>query len=543
MSIDMEKVLHYPSLEKAILLSENAGLKNEVTGAMVMEALDVSNWGRPGLILFTSYYAFENISEKELEDFFKKAKEIGIAGFVIKIDRFVDEVPPVFIENCIENDMTLIQIGKQTRYEKIINEILESIINKNAYILKNYYAIHQQFVRLMMTQSTIDEVLKNLENLIHLPVTLIEKVDNIKIGTKESLHEYTVVKKNASAEKHYMNIKYYESTVRYAFSEEEGLIYCIPVPNLGYEEYELIIHVQHKQISDIDLVAIENTVLAIQTELVKKYALSQQRQARLNEMASDLLHGRLNNPEDIKDTIHYLGLKQDMDYNIIIFNFETKKANLTDSIYTRFTDSLINHTKIEFPDRLYVNRKHNLILITPTQSLPAQEMKRKIKSIFNKIFTNNLFDKVNIYTSMSNTIHLNELASGYKQAINAQKILELMNENKKIVTYADLGIYQLFVNTDNLNTLEQFIPQKIWNLKENNTELLHTLNVFLDVNQNYSEASQLLFVHPKTVRYRVDRLKETYQIDFHNSDELLQYSIALRLLKLLPEKFNQGEST
>src|SRR5690625_851990 len=111
--------------------------------------------------------------------------------------------------------------------------------------------------------------------------------------------------------------------------------------------------------------------------------------------------------------------------------------------------------------------------------------------------------------------------------------MRLLETAPRILSYQDTGLYQLFLETNTLASLEHFIPVSVREMKENKPELLETLFTFINKNQNYSETAQSLFVHPKTVRYRINQLKEQYAIDFQNPEEMLRYSIAIRILKVL----------
>src|SRR5699024_4036324 len=110
----------------------------------------------------------------------------------------------------------LIQIDKQTSYEKIVTDILETIINRNTRALEYYYDVHQRFAKLMLEQPGISEILSNLKNLIQMPATLLETVDEKIWTTDKVFHSIDLLGKDSTA-------------------------YRVAVPNLGYEEYELIV--------------------------------------------------------------------------------------------------------------------------------------------------------------------------------------------------------------------------------------------------------------------------------------------------------------
>src|SRR5699024_3445204 len=78
------------------------------------------------------------------------------------------------------------------------------------------------------------------------------------------------------------------------------------------------------------------------------------------------------------------------------------------------------------------------------------------------------------HTTFSNEVSVHDLAEGYRQATDTQKILQLTQNAPAIASYKDIGIYQIFVETDNLDDLNRFIPEQLWILKNENPELLET---------------------------------------------------------------------
>lgn len=511
MTLRVKDLLTYSSLKNANVMTESIGLDNEVSGAIVMEALDIEEWGRSGLILMTSYYALENVHPERIEQFFTYAKKIGIAGFIFKVDRLVSSIPAVFLESCQTYALPLIQIDKQTSYEKIVTDILETIINRNTRALEYYYDVHQRFAKLMLEQPGISEILSNLKNLIQMPATLLETVDEKIWTTDKVFHSIDLLGKDSTA-------------------------YRVAVPNLGYEEYELIVHQVDQQLQDLDFVAVENATVALQTELIKEYALRKNNQSRLNEMASDLLHGRFSTIDHIKETVQDLNMSETDRYRVIAISFDYKEKDMPSFLPNRFADVLINHANLHFPKMIYVTRKERVIMIIPVNERSLADVKKKIKSILDTIHLNDRYKAFNHFTSISNDVDVFHLPDAYRQSFDTQKIMQMIGDPNVISTYNDLGIYQIFVETNNLDQLDRFIPDKIWRLKKENPDLLETLHVFIDEKQNFSETAQVLFVHPKTVRYRINKMKETYQIDFENPEEILHYSIAIRLLKIIEKK-------
>ena len=93
-------VLELPSMTGASVLVGADVLDRNVTNIMVLEGPDVEKWGRPGLLLLTSFYALEPLSPDERVEFFRKAAGAGVTGFVFKPGRLVGEVPEDYLLAC-----------------------------------------------------------------------------------------------------------------------------------------------------------------------------------------------------------------------------------------------------------------------------------------------------------------------------------------------------------------------------------------------------------------------------------------------------------
>lgn len=534
MPLTIKDILKFPSLTKGKLVTGEIGLSNVVNDAIIMEALDIKEWGEYGQLLLTSYFAFDHSEPQKIDQFFIQAKEIGIAGFIFKTDRLIHEIPETFLSKCKKYQFPIIRIPKNVTYPKIINDILSAINSRNAFLLKHYYDNHQKFIQLMMAQGNVSQILKTLEELIHLPITLEEKVDEKRIGTDKNYNTFQRIRELHVQKDQKINYK--KLIVSYSSLKDTRVILSFPIPNLGYEEYELLIHTIDESLSDLQLMAIENAVVALQTELVKRYALRQKNSSYLNEMASELIFGRLTNAEDIQDTIQNLGLDVSKNYQLAVFSFSQSAKKRPTLELNRLTDRIGYFSKLYFPDAIYIKQTHKVILLIPLKDLSLRSVKNKLSTIFKEVTEKTNTEDFISQISISDEVSVYHLNKGYKQAMDALLVSRLWENTSDIIAYDDIGIFKLFIETENIEVIQQFVPKKIRMLHEQHPELLNTLYTFINTNQNYTKTSKLLFVHPKTVRYRINQLTKHYKFDFDDPEQMLQCNIAIRIVKFLKNK-------
>lgn len=540
MSLTVKEVLDFDSLKDATILTKNVGLKNSVTGIMIVEGPDIENWGREGELLLSSYYALKDLSPEELNEFFNKTSQLKISGLIIKIDRLVVSVPTYIIALCEKNDLPLIQIPKQTQYEPILLDVMGQIINNNIHLLEKYYSLQNHFTKMALNEPDLIDILYVLKDLIKNPISLKNTLKNEWISTDPLYNDVLLIQSISLNKQKYMNYDYTRRKVTSPILTKNKTYtqLVVPIPNLKVHSFELIIHETHSPTPHEDFLAIENTISFLQMELLKKYAVSQTTLHYKNSIISDLLNNRINDKEELNEKISGLKLVDSSTFRIFICHLPN--SSLTSELPNeqqkkerQFAFAFIEDIKKQWPQRVYLIRNHKIVFIMDTQNDPEEIIKKKLFSsieVGKKMLNLNQLDMTTSFSFKGNLSHLPSL---YKEAQNTQKITTLFGEENAIYSYHDIGIYQLFAEMNRLDQFEKFIPESLIFLNTNHPDLIETLKVFLDKNQNYRDTAETLFLHPKTVRYRLDKIKKLTSIRFNNAEELLQINVGLRLLKMM----------
>lgn len=540
MVLTVQQVLEFDSLKDASVLTETIGLPNHVTSIMIVEGPDIENWGREGELLLSSYYALKDLSLYELTDFFKKVQQLKISGIIIKIDRVVGEIPDPIIKLCKQNNIPLIKIPKSSPYESILLDVMGCLINNNIHLLEKYYHLQNHFTKMALTEPNLIDILVVLKDLINKPISLKNKLKNEWISTDPEYNTVHIVQTNNLNKKKYMNYDYIRRNVLYDSPQgtQDYTQLIVRIPNLEFNSFELIIHEIDSFIPVEDFMAIENTVSFIQMELLKKHAVLQNDLNYKNSIISDLLNDRMENEVEVIEKTTYLKIKNTSNYRVVICHFSNSSLDTTNQEDIRkkehqFALTFTEEIKRHWPQRAYFIRQNKIVFIIDTQEDNQELFKEKItKSIHlskKKFHLNTLKMTVNF----SNKGTLFQLPNLYKEAKDTQKTTNLFGEEDVIYSYHDIGIYQLFAEMNQLDQFEKFIPEPLISLNANQPELIETLKVFLDKNQNYKDTADTLFLHPKTVRYRLDKIKKLTSIRFDNAEELLQINVGLRLLKMM----------
>ena len=100
-------------------------------------------------------------------------------------------------------------------------------------------------------------------------------------------------------------------------------------------------------------------------------------------------------------------------------------------------------------------------------------------------------------------------------------------------TYDKLGIYEILINLTS-DTLVQTYIHGVLNplLHSKGKELLETLEVYLNENGNVSKASEKLYIHRRTLTYRIQKIQELLNMNIDNPESRFILRFCLNIIEL-----------
>jgi sugar diacid utilization regulator len=107
------------------------------------------------------------------------------------------------------------------------------------------------------------------------------------------------------------------------------------------------------------------------------------------------------------------------------------------------------------------------------------------------------------------------------------------------LSFDETGAYRLLLSamTEDPSELRGFYEETVAKLAayddQYETELVRTLETFLDADGNVAKTSEKLFTHRHTIRYRLERVKELTELDVASTDGRERLSLGLKAMRVL----------
>lgn len=125
----------------------------------------------------------------------------------------------------------------------------------------------------------------------------------------------------------------------------------------------------------------------------------------------------------------------------------------------------------------------------------------------------------------------------YTEAHVAKEVGKRIYKEETLTFYDDLGIYKFLRFVDREDILKDESIRCIYEYdKKHNTNLLETLEVFMDNNGSIKKTAEKTFMHPNTIKYRLNKIKELAGEDIlKDESKRFYYYLLTKAIRLILE--------
>ncbi len=542
MSFTIKELLESKEFSDMKLITGFNHTKTEITGVTIIEAPDIMHFIQGGELLLTGLYAFKSCSILEFQGYLQEIQRKTISGIIIKKGRIVKDAETkikMLEEYATEHCLPLIEVPFEMSFQKIMSFVMEHIFNEEVTRLKYFKTTHDNFTALTLScyqrEHPVKDILDMLNKLIRNPVALYDQNFTCYAAANDEFIDFNLSK----------NAKPYDvgMLTKYKYLKQNNNQYVIELNlTIGTKMY-LVVTETVSKFESLDCIAIENAIVALQYEFSRKHAISELEKKYQNDIFNNLLNGKTMSYAELRRNIELLHMDFDGFYRVLVFGLDYQgKKNINQTLHdiTNVENAILQYS----PNAKIHRDMDKIVVIQPTKPEQTQlECRQSIGELRELVQNKN--KKLIIRIGVGKIVHgITHVKDSYREAQDALSFMHIMDgfsEDSYILLFSELGIFKLLCQETNPNILMEYIPeslQRLYNYKKSQQkELIITLKTYLNYNQNLSKTAQSLYVHYKTVAYRIDKISEITGMDFNNPNEMLEVRIGLIIYQML-EKYN-----
>jgi GAF domain-containing protein len=131
---------------------------------------------------------------------------------------------------------------------------------------------------------------------------------------------------------------------------------------------------------------------------------------------------------------------------------------------------------------------------------------------------------------------LSDYRRGFAEASEALQMGQSLNQDGGVTHFNDLGVYRYLYKIARMDDLRDMYQDQVARIasydKRKGTDLLDTLETYLECAGNLTKTSNRLFVHRNTLIQRLERLQSLCDIDLQERSNWLTLQVAIKVFKL-----------
>lgn len=550
MAYTVRKLLESEQFLKMKLLCGEKGLDLEVKGIRIIEIEDMERYLTGGEILITSFQVYLSCSDREVEQHFEDLVKSDISGFIVKKRKEYDPTGrrlSLLEKHCKKYEIPLVEIPGDLYYWGIIRHVMMQVFDKDTARLKYFKITHDNFNTFILknngSSNTASDIIKFLSIMIENPVVLYygnlncmasTNSDNSKLILSDEIQPY---KPNIITKFQYMK-QMKGSCVQY----------IVKFAILSEVDIYITITEENRELIELDYMAIENAIINLQYGFLSEFAQDEVKKKYQRDLIHNILNGLLSSKE-MTEAAAQLGMKESDTYRVV--DFHTIKKNVQRK-YTKEqlheVGVIVGELMYLLPDALIYRNMDQIVMIQQVDSNQTElEYQKEMEEVEDVIQRSILYRKkdtdfqIGIGKSVEGYQRLKESYHEASRAIKYIDIIRLVtgDKNKSVVHYSNLGFFQIFGEIDDVTELERYIPETLKKLylydDEHKGELITTLQMYLRNKQSIRKTADEMFVHYRTISYRLEKIKQISGINFDNANEVLAVSNGLIIYKMLKE--------
>ncbi len=556
----VREAMSFGGFAKARLIGGAQGLERPIEWVRLMDTPETAHRLRPGELLLTSGFPIRDDLAAQVR-LVQAVAASGGSGIVVKLGRYLQEVPPEMVEEADQLGLPLFTIGVEVAWSELMEPLLERIINAEHWRLKRSLQIHRRFANLVLEGKGVTEIIRTLADLLGSAVALEDASFHLLAhagGSGSDPHRRETIAQQGTPQR-----VLFDPQVQRVLREVErrrAPIKMPPFPHLGMRHERIVAPVLAAgqvmgYISILDFppdneelafMAVEQAAIVAALALIKEREVSEVEGRVRGEYLDDLVQGTYGDEAAAQRRARHLGyplagrhilLRVDVDDFRGFLRSRQIGEDAIQALKREMARRLTAVIRGGYPRALVGSRSDSVLALLPLGvDTPDQQSKVHALALQARQAIADWRPGFTVSVGYSSPVAAPEgIATAHREVCAVMGTLARFRRWSQVVAVPELGLTGLLAAVSD-ERLVEFAERHLGALREHDrnrgSELVASLRAYLEEGEQQA-AARRLGVHPNTLRYRLDRIREVSGADLADADCRLNLMVALRVQSLL----------
>lgn len=553
----VREAMRFGQFATAKLVAGAGGLDRPIEWVRAMETPEVQP--RAGDLIFTTGFPIKDDPQGQIRLIAKIADSDG-AGLVVRPYPYMRKLPPEMLSEADRLNVPLFTVAQDIQMVDLMAPLLERIINAEHWRLKRSLEIHRRFTELVLDGKGVKEICATLAELLESAVTIEDASFHLlaHAGGAGDPHRKETIQRQGTPQR-----ILFDPQIQRMLREVEasrGPVKVPAFPHVGMSRERLIApilaanqvlgyisvldHPPHNE--ELAFMAIEQAALVLALAVAKERELSEVEGRVRGEFLEDLLHGTYGEESAAQRRARHLGYPLHGNHIVMLVDIDDFRGfigsrqvseDAIQALKREFLRRVTGVVRASYARALVQGRSDSVAALLPVGTEPGDYQARG-HALGLQIRQNIADWKPGFTVSVGFSGPAEApagLAAAQREVISVMDSLARFKRWGQVVAVPELGLTGLLAAVTD-ERLVDYPRRHLGPLVEHDTarkgSLVPTLRAYLETGEQ-QEAAKRLRVHPNTLRYRLDRIREISGVDLEDPETRLNMAVALRVQALL----------
>lgn len=545
--LSVRDILSLDLFKDARLVAGEAGATRPVAWVHIVGVPDAPQWVNGGeLVLTTMLNMPEDIIGQR--QYIQAMIDKEVAGLVITIGRYITHIPQHLIEIANEARFPLIEIPFQARFVDIARQVNEHISQENMQMVQRALSINQTLTQIVLQDGNFNDLVQALVQLLGHSISIenerFEAIATQNVAPVDEARRYTQLHGRTDARLiEALETRGYLPKIRESLRPH----HLPPMPDVGLEMERLlapiVVHgdiygymwiiADLHDISEIDRMAIESGATIAALMMLYQESVQSAEASLKGSLLSQLVQGDKARETILTDQSLRYGVDLRSPYVMMVVDTPPNGAQSIQQIY-RSINQLIQMDGWQAVVGQFAGQ---VILLAQDN----EHLRALVARIQERIALLQRRSPDQSRIGVSGVHHgAQAVKLAHQQCQDVLTITGRLNPRARIVYFDDLGYLHTLYHAGREGLKGNIFVPVIKRLnKEKQSDLLLTLEAYLDAGGNGVSTAENLHIHRSTLNYRLTRIVQICEVDLQDPLTRMNLQIAIKMLKLFDDDLKE----
>jgi len=558
----VREAMTFGGFARAQLLGGHGGLDRTIEWVRLMETPETVSVLRKGDLLLTTAFSIKDDRRAQVDLVEGVARAEG-AGLVIKPERYLRKLPPEMRAEADRLDLPLFELADAVPFVDVMEPLLERIINAEHWRLKRSLEIHSRFTELVLDGKGVNEICRTLADLLDAAVSVEDASFHLLAhagGSANDPHRKETIARHGTPAR----VVYDAQVARFLRDVEANRHPKVmpAFPHLGLNRERILAPIlaanqvlgyisvidSKPQVEELAFMAVEQAALVVALALTKEREVAEVESRVRGEFLDDLVSATYGDEAAAQRRARHLGYPLTGTHILMAVDIDDFRGFHR---ARQISEDAVQALKREFFRRVsaVVRASHQRGLLSAHSDsvyalLPLglgadhADAQRRAHQLGVQVQEAIAGWKPGFTVSVGLSAAIEApigVAGAHREVTAVMETLGRLKRWAQVISVPQLGVTGLLAGVDHERLLE-FAQRHLGPLAEHDRarggELVETLKAYLEEGEQQAAAKRL-GIHPNTLRYRLDRVREISGVELEDPETRLNLAVALRVQGLL----------